>query len=66
MTDRTSSNYEEMEIEDKALLVNPIGDNYKVFVLHQAAQRLFRKDVVQNMKKNIKELETLDLDDLVA
>jgi hypothetical protein len=55
-----------MDIEDKVLLVNPIGENAKVFVFHQAAQRLIRKDIVQNMKKNIKELNSIDLDDLVA
>lgn len=55
-----------MEIEDKVLLVNPIGESAKVMVFHQATQRLFRKDIVQQMKKNIKELANLDLDDIIA
>jgi len=32
-TDRTE-NYEEMEVEDKVLLVNPIGDTHRVVVFH--------------------------------
>lgn len=36
-----------MEIEDKVLAVNPVGESSRVYVLHQAAQRLFRKDIVQ-------------------
>lgn len=46
--------------------MNPIGETAKVFVFHQAAQRLIRKDIVQQMKKNIKELSHLDLDDLAT
>ena len=63
-TDRTE-NYEEMEVEDKVLLVNPIGETHRVLVFHQAAQRLTRKDILQHMKKNIKELSAVDLEDMV-
>lgn len=60
-----SEKYEEMEIEDKVWCVNPIGDVSKIYVLHQAAQRLLRKDIAQHMKKNIKELDILDFDDIL-
>eukprot|EP00347_Sterkiella_histriomuscorum_P006020 403354377 len=58
--------YEEMEIEDKVLAVNPVGENSRIYIIHQAAQRLFRKDIVQQMKKNIKELENIDIEDLIS
>ena len=54
-----------MEIEDRVLAVNPIGEASRIYVLHQAASRLFRKDIVQQMKKNIKELENIELEDLI-
>ena len=53
-----------MEVEDKVFLVNPIGETSKIFVVHQAAQRLLRKDIVQAMKKNIREVESMDLEEL--
>ena len=53
-----------MELEDRVFLVNPIGDTVKIWVVHQAAQRLHRKDIVQTLKKNFKELETFDLEDM--
>ena len=55
---------EEMELEDKALVVNPIGDTERVWVIHQAAGRYLRKDLVANMKKNMKEMENVDQDEL--
>jgi hypothetical protein len=61
--DRTD--FEEQEIEDKVWCVNPIGDNQKIFVIHQAAQRFQRKDIVLAMKKNIKELDSIDIDELL-
>jgi hypothetical protein len=60
-----SEKYDEIDIEDKVWCVNPIGENCKVYVIHQAAQRWLRKDIAQHMKKNIKELDILDLDDLL-
>ena len=61
-----SEHYDEMEIEDMVFLVNPIGESSKIFVVHQAAQRLLRKDIVQAMKKNIREVESMDLEDLYS
>ena len=54
-----------MELEDRVYLVNPIGEFSRIWVIHQAAQRLMRKDIVQAMKKNVKELETMDLDEMI-
>ena len=44
--------------------VNPIGESYKVWIIHQSAARLFRKDVAASMLKVIKELEPLESDRL--
>lgn len=55
-----------MEIEDKVLCVNPIGEGQKIWVLHQAASRFLRKDIAQHMKKNIKELDIVDIEELLT
>jgi hypothetical protein len=57
--------YEEMELEDKVLCINTISEQSRILVFHQAAQRLFRKDIVQQMKKNIKELDSIDLEEMI-
>ena len=62
-SDRT---YDEQDIEDKVLLINTIGESYKIWVMHQAAARWLRKDLVQQMKKNVKELETVDLAEMIS
>ena len=54
-----------MELEDKVHCVNPIGEQYKVWVMHQAASRWLRKDISSYMRKNIKELETIDQDEFI-
>lgn len=59
-------NLEEQEIDDKVWCVNPIGEGQKIWVIHQAASRFIRKDIAQQMKKNIKELEIVDVDELIA
>lgn len=53
-----------MDIEDKVHVVNPVGETSRIFVVHQAAQRLLRKDIVAAMKKNVKEVETFDLEEM--
>ncbi len=58
--------YDEQDLEDKVLLINPIGETSKVFVFHQAAARLIRKDIVQQLKKNVKEVSHLDLEEMLA
>jgi DNA-binding SARP family transcriptional activator len=42
--------------------VNTVGESYKILVIHQLAQRLLRKDICREMKKNIKELDNVDVD----
>lgn len=42
-----------------------VGETSKIYVLHQAAQRWLRKDIAQQMKKNIRELDVLDMDDVL-
>ncbi len=54
--------YPEQELEDKAFSVNPIGESYKVWVMHQAASRWVRKDISSFLRKNIKELDGIDSD----
>jgi hypothetical protein len=54
-----------MELEDKILCINTISEQSRILVFHQAAQRLFRKDIVQQMKKNIKELDSIDLEEMI-
>jgi hypothetical protein len=54
-----------MDLEDKVFAINTISESSRIYVIHQAAQRLFRKDIVQQMKKNIKELESIDLEELI-
>jgi hypothetical protein len=44
--------------------VNPISESCKIWVFHQAASRWLRKDIITQMKKNIKDLEGFDLDEL--
>ncbi len=55
---------EELRVEDKVMAVNPIGDNYKIWVIHQAASRWLRNDIATQAKKFFKEMETVDLDEL--
>jgi len=57
--------YEEMELEDKVWCMNNIGESSKIWVIHQGASRLVRKDIVTCMKKGIKELENLELDEII-
>ena len=55
-----------MDVEDKVWCVNPIGDDSKIWVLHQAAAKWVRKDIATQMKKNIKELEIVDIEELLT
>ena len=54
-----------MDLEDKVWTVNPIGDSQKVWVIHQAASRWLRKDIAQQMKKNIKEMEIVEMEEFI-
>lgn len=57
---------EEIDYEDKVLLVNTQGENYNVLVIHQLAQRFLRENIAKAFKEYIPELEkTLDDDELL-
>mgnify|MGYP001566218636 CR=1 FL=1 len=45
--------------------MNPVGEGIKIWVIHQAASRWIRKDIATCMKKGIKEMDAVDLDDLI-
>lgn len=47
------------------MCINPIGETYKIWTIHQYAGRLFRKDVAQAMSKFIPELEQLEVEQLM-
>lgn len=55
--------WEEIEIEDKCIVVNPSGAEYKIWVIHEAAGRALRKDIVANLKKVQKEFEDVDFEE---
>jgi len=46
--------------------INPVGEQYKVFVIHQAAGRFLRRDILSQMKKIMKELDPVDLEELAG
>ena len=59
--------YPEIELEDKVHCVNPMGADYKVWVHHQAASRLLRKEIASYMHKQLSELERgSDKDDWIT
>jgi hypothetical protein len=53
----------ESEFEDKVTLVNPQGEQYRIWVSHQSASRVLRKDIASNLKKLQKDFEDVDLDE---
>ena len=55
----------EAEIDDKVQVVNPVGDDYRIWVIHQAAPRYVRKEIMTFMKKVVKQFDELDIDEVV-
>jgi len=53
-------------IEDKVLMINPVAPDQRVWVIHQAAQRLMRKDIATVLKKTVKELDDVELEEFLA
>jgi hypothetical protein len=46
--------------------INPIGEQQKIFVMHQAAMRWLRKDIATQLRKSIKEVEqAVEVDDML-
>lgn len=48
------------------LTISPVGEASRVWVLHQAASRALRKDMATVLKKSIKELDHLELEEFLA
>ena len=46
-------------------MVTPVNEGTRVWVLHQAAQRLLRKDIATLFKKSTKELDGIELDEFL-
>ena len=53
-------------MDDRVYLVNPICEASRIYILHQAASRLLRKDMVTVLKKSVKELDHIELDDFIT
>jgi len=54
----------EAPFEDKVQLINPRGAEYNIMVLHQAGARVFRKEIVSNLKKLMPIFEDIDVDEI--
>lgn len=54
-----------MALDDRAILVNNIYEQTRVWVIHQASQRLLRKDIIIALKKSTKELDEVDQEELL-
>ncbi len=56
-----------MPIEDKVLTVSNVSsDGVRVWAIHQAAQRAMRKDIATVLKKTVKELDEVELEEFLA
>lgn len=61
--DEDTSTFKEMPIDDRAILLNNVSagaDPLRVWVLHQASQRLLRRDIALTLKKSVKELDEIE------
>ena len=65
--DEDVSAFTEQPIEDRVYLVNPISEatGSRVWVMHQAASRQLRKDMAQVLKKQLKELDAIEMEDFI-
>lgn len=43
-----------------------MADGFRVWTIHQAAQRVLRRDIATVLKKTAKELDDVDLEDFIA
>ena len=51
----------EDKLEDKVILINPNGEEERIYVTHQYAGRLFREDIIKNVKKQANGFSEVDL-----
>jgi hypothetical protein len=45
--------------------VNPMGEEYRIWVIHQAAGRYLRREIITYMKKTVKEFDDIEQDELI-
>jgi hypothetical protein len=66
--DEDQSTFKESAFEDKVLMINPVASDLtsRVWVIHQAAQRVMRKDIATVLKKTVKELDDVELEEFLA
>jgi len=57
---------DEIDYEDKVLLVNTMGQDYNVLVVHQLAQRFLREHIAKSFKEFLPELQVLDEDEMLT
>lgn len=56
---------EEIDFEDKVLKVPTSSDSYRIYVVHQVAQRLYREQIAREFKEYLNELAILDEDEML-
>ena len=64
--DEDVSTFTEQPIEDRVYLINTVAEGQRVWVLHQAAARVLRKDMATVLKKSIKELDSIENEEFLA
>ena len=66
LPDEDQTAFTEQHTDDRVLHVSVISENARIYVLHQAAARLLRKDMASVLKKSLKELDSIDMDEFVG
>lgn len=64
--DEDQTGFTEQPVEDKVLTVTNVSDGMRVWAIHQAAQRAMRRDLATVLKKTVKELDEVELEEFVA
>lgn len=64
--DEDQSAFTEQIIEDRVLMVNPISEGHRIWIMHQAATRMLRKDMATVFKKSLKELDGIELEEFLS
>lgn len=54
----------EAPFEDKVCLINPKGADYNIMILHQSGARVYRKEIISNLKKIMPTFEDIDVDEI--
>jgi hypothetical protein len=65
LPDEDQTTFTEQPTEDRVLTINVISESARIYVLHQTAARVIRKDMATVLKKSLKELDAVDLDEFV-